>query len=130
MGSVPADRVGNASGILGTFRQLGSVLGVAVMGAILEDRLTANLHQALAHATHLPAAVKARLLSDMAGGARQMMMAGGVHATTGPVGHLVAEQFVAALHTTVEVAAGIALLGAVAALFIQDPRRGPGRPRA
>lgn len=121
MSSVPRDRVGNASGILGTFRQFGSVLGLSVMSAILADLLASNLRSALAGDTAIPAGVKQKLLAEAAGGARQMMMAGGGGASgdPGPAAHLVAEQFLASLHTTFEVAAAVALVGVVVALFIE-----------
>ena len=35
MGQVPPERVGNATGILSTSRQVGSVLGVAILGAVM-----------------------------------------------------------------------------------------------
>ncbi len=38
MGSVTPEKAGQASGVLSSFRQIGSVLGIAVMGAVLQNR--------------------------------------------------------------------------------------------
>jgi EmrB/QacA subfamily drug resistance transporter len=38
MGSVPAEKAGQASGVISSMRQVGSVLGIAVMGAVLQNR--------------------------------------------------------------------------------------------
>lgn len=38
MGSVPPEKAGQASGVISSTRQIGSVLGIAVMGAVLQNR--------------------------------------------------------------------------------------------
>jgi|WetSurMetagenome_2_1015567.scaffolds.fasta_scaffold04914_7 EmrB/QacA subfamily drug resistance transporter len=38
MGSVAPEKAGQASGVISSFRQIGSVLGIAVMGAVLQNR--------------------------------------------------------------------------------------------
>ena len=43
MATAPRDRVGNASGVLSTMRQIGSLMGIAVLGAVLQNRVTANV---------------------------------------------------------------------------------------
>ena len=50
---------GSASAILNTIRQLGAVIGSAVIGALLQNQLAGTLHdQAVSHATALPAAFR------------------------------------------------------------------------
>jgi EmrB/QacA subfamily drug resistance transporter len=44
MSAVPVAKSGVGSGMLNTFRQIGGALGIAVMGAILENRRAAELH--------------------------------------------------------------------------------------
>ena len=56
MGEVPPMLAGAASGLLNTTRQIGGALGGAIVGAILQNRLAASLHdQAVARAGALPA---------------------------------------------------------------------------
>ena len=43
MGSVPAEKAGQASGVISSMRQIGSVLGIAVMGAVLQNRAVAYI---------------------------------------------------------------------------------------
>lgn len=43
MGSVPLEKAGQASGVISSTRQIGSVLGIAVMGAILQNRAVAYI---------------------------------------------------------------------------------------
>jgi EmrB/QacA subfamily drug resistance transporter len=44
MSAVPVDKAGVGSGMLNTFRQVGGSFGIAVMGAILTNRSTSELH--------------------------------------------------------------------------------------
>jgi EmrB/QacA subfamily drug resistance transporter len=50
---------GSASAILNTIRQLGAVIGSAVIGALLQNQLATTLHdQAVSHSSSLPAAFR------------------------------------------------------------------------
>jgi EmrB/QacA subfamily drug resistance transporter len=48
MGSVVTAKSGQASGVLSTVRQTGSVLGIAVMGALLQNRAVAYIRESVA----------------------------------------------------------------------------------
>lgn len=48
MGSAPEEKAGQASGVLSTMRQLGAVLGIAVMGAVLQNRAVVYVEEAVA----------------------------------------------------------------------------------
>jgi EmrB/QacA subfamily drug resistance transporter len=47
MGSVIKEKSGQASGVLSTVRQVGSVLGIGVMGALLQNRAVAYVQQSV-----------------------------------------------------------------------------------
>ena len=60
MRDVEPRRAGAASGVLNTTRQLGGVIGSAVVGAVLQNRLASTLHsQAVSRAASLPAQIPA-----------------------------------------------------------------------
>lgn len=40
---IPSDEIGGASGVLSTTRQIGSVMGIAILGAVLQTSLNSNL---------------------------------------------------------------------------------------
>lgn len=48
MGSVAPERAGQASGVLSSMRQIGAVLGIAVMGAVLQNRAASYIQEGLA----------------------------------------------------------------------------------
>jgi EmrB/QacA subfamily drug resistance transporter len=48
MSTAPQEKAGAASGILSTMRQLGSVMGIAVMGAVLQNRAVAYVEGSVA----------------------------------------------------------------------------------
>ena len=59
MATAPKDRVGNASGVLSTMRQVGSLMGIAVLGAVLQNRVTANITEGVQAISQIPEATQA-----------------------------------------------------------------------
>jgi MFS family permease len=83
MGSVAPERAGQASGVISSTRQIGSVLGIAVMGTLLLNRAVAYLQTGIgakldASPFPLPAGTKQAILDAVATSASNMgQMAGG-----------------------------------------------------
>ena len=79
-GIAPA-QAGAASGVLNTSRQVGAALGAAIVGAVLQSRLTVSLHQeAVRSAGALPPAVAHRFVDSFTGVAgRGLQLGAGQH---------------------------------------------------
>ena len=77
MGSVSPEKAGQASGVISSFRQIGSVLGIAVMGAVLQNRAVGYIQQGVAAKLDaapfpLPAGAKQSILDAVGSSAVNM----------------------------------------------------------
>ena len=110
LSDVPRDESGQASGLQSSFRQLGSALGVALLGGLLVSRLAAATRANL-DALHLPAAAVDSITGAVKGTAG-IAIAG---LQSQPGGHAVAQAagdaMVQATRVTTGVAAGALVLG-------------------
>jgi EmrB/QacA subfamily drug resistance transporter len=70
LGSVPAEHSGMASSTTNTFRELGAVVGVAVLGSIINGQLTVNLVRRLT-AIGIPKAYQSLVVSAVTSGSYQ-----------------------------------------------------------
>jgi len=77
MATAPRERIGNASGVLSTMRQVGSLLGIAVLGAVLQNRVTANVTTGVAAIQGIPDAVKQKIVAAAAEGGAMGAPSGG-----------------------------------------------------
>ncbi|GAA4985178.1 hypothetical protein GCM10025734_08490 [Kitasatospora paranensis] len=107
--SVAPERAGMASGAVNTARQVGSVMGAALLGSLLTSRLTAELpHQLAAHG--VPSAARGPVAAGVAAG----------HAAAAPLPHgaraAIADAFTAGMHAGLVVNAVVFLGAAVLAL--------------
>jgi MFS transporter len=86
MRGVPPMLAGAASGVNNTIRQVGSVVGSAAVGALLQARLSTTLHEeAVSRSAQLPADARTALLAGFAKSAHGGVDVG-VHQATTPSG--------------------------------------------
>jgi EmrB/QacA subfamily drug resistance transporter len=144
--NVPPRLAGAASGVNNTVRQVGSVLGGAVVGAVLQNRLADALREEA-----LPPQARTGFVDGFAGAAKGGLEIGAAHHGTTPkvpagaapgvaqrvqelAGDVFAHGFVQAMKPTLLVPIVVALLGAAACLGVRryrTPEAGPapeGRP--
>jgi len=134
MATVPMERVGNASGVLSTLRQLGSVMGIAVLGAVLQNRVVANVVAGVEGIAGIPESVKKMIAERVAESGSQMGMgsmsgAGGQMSKT--FQSLFQGWFTDAVNTTFVVGMAVCLVGAVSAVLMGARVRtadAPGKP--
>jgi EmrB/QacA subfamily drug resistance transporter len=133
MNGVPPRLAGAASGLLNTSRQLGSVLGGAVIGAVLQSRLAVELRDgAVARAGELPAGERGRFVDAFHGSGGLEVGAGQTGARLGAnapadVVRLAVDvfrhAFVDALRPTLGIAVIVLVLAAGGALAARSARR-------
>ncbi len=72
MATAPKDRVGNASGVLSTMRQVGSLMGIAILGAVLQNQVTADITKGVDAITQIPDALKQKIIAAASSESMQM----------------------------------------------------------
>ncbi len=78
MRGVPPQLAGAASGVNNTLRQVGSVIGSAAVGALLQHELVVSLHnEAVTRSAALPAAVRGQFVAGVASSAKSGLDVGG-----------------------------------------------------
>ncbi|MGV9894437.1 hypothetical protein ACWDVV_08715, partial [Streptomyces tendae] len=112
--SVPTNRAGAGSALLNTLRQLGSALGVAVLGSILWSRYGSLMSDRLADRPVGVRRVAAESLASALG-------TGDAAATQAAV-----PTFLSAMHTTTLTAAGVCGIALLVTLFLR-PRHRTGK---
>ncbi|MHB8431723.1 MAG: hypothetical protein ACYDDZ_14570, partial [Acidimicrobiales bacterium] len=128
LGSVPAEHSGMAASSTNTFRELGAVVGVAILGSIVNGQLTVNLVRRLSK-IGIPKAYQQLVVSAVTTGAYQGQ-AKAATAKNHAITHIVDEVISAAygafghgLHLSLDIAGGLLLGSAVLALFTVYGRR-------
>jgi EmrB/QacA subfamily drug resistance transporter len=143
MRNVEPQMAGAASGVLNTVRQVGTVIGTAAVGALLQNRLVASwVADAKTQSRGLPAPVRAHLVagfqdaakSGLQIGAGQTGSAAKLPAGTPPAllhrieeigSYVFSHGFVTAMRWTAVMPVAIMLLSAASCLAIRRRQRGP-----
>lgn len=107
--SVAPERAGMASGAVNTARQIGSVMGTALLGSLLTSRLTADLPHQLA-AQGVPAAARGPIEAAVASGTTS------AKPPPGAVRAAIADAFTSGVHAGLAVNAAVFFAAAVVAL--------------
>ena len=129
---VPAEHSGMAAGATTTSRELGAVVGVAVLGSLVNGHLTVDLTQRLA-SLGIPAAFRDVVITAVETGQVPKGGAGGAAAAAQAFGPIVAKvidaaygAFRAGLTISLMVAGAVILVSGLVAWFTLAP--GPSRP--
>jgi EmrB/QacA subfamily drug resistance transporter len=130
MATAPRDRIGNASGVLSTMRQVGSLLGIAVLGAVLQNRVTANIAAGVDTIQGIPDAIKQEITDAAATGGSMGMPSGasGMPATAAAMMKTLFQGwFTDAVASTFIVAVALAAVGGMCALALRSDPAAAGR---
>jgi EmrB/QacA subfamily drug resistance transporter len=111
---------GAASGMFNTTRQVGTVIGTAGVGALLQNRLAAGfVSQVQQRAGQLPAAARQEMLARFAAAAKSGLAGGPAQHSTGLEISIFTHGFVQAMRPTMLVPILFLAAGAATCLFIQ-----------
>jgi hypothetical protein len=127
MGAARVEQSGAASGIMTTMRQIGSLLGIAILGAVLQTRLASGLVSTVNSTDGIPQEIKKVIINAINEGAMNFGDMSGINAGGMPdtaqaaMTQMFATEFASSLNMAMIVAAIFCLIGAIAALFIKNP---------
>jgi predicted MFS family arabinose efflux permease len=122
LSDVPVAQSGEASGLQSTVRQLGSALGVALLGGLLIGNLGTGFASALAE-THVPAAQQAKVVQIVKQSAGAAIPALEHDPQTAAVAPLAKSAMISAAKETTGLASGVLLIGLIATLALPGERR-------
>jgi EmrB/QacA subfamily drug resistance transporter len=111
---------GAASGVFNTTRQVGTVIGTAGVGALLQNRLIAGFTSQVAQrGANLPPAAREKLVAGFQAATKGGLEVGSGARTTGLAGEIFTHGFVAAMRPTILVPILFLLAGAASCVFIK-----------
>lgn len=119
---VPVAESGQASGLQSTFRQLGSALGVAILGTLLFVSLGKSTDAQLADAG-IPADARPAIVETVRHSAGAVIPSLQADQATATAGDAAAEAMVTASRVTTGIATGVILIGLAATLALPDATR-------
>jgi EmrB/QacA subfamily drug resistance transporter len=128
MRNVNPSLAGAASGVFNTTRQVGTVIGTAGVGALLQNRLVAGFtDQINQRGAHLPPAARDHLLIGFQAAAKGGLGVGPSHRATGLASQIFSHGFLEAMRPSILVPILFLLAGAVCSVFIkQQPAAASG----
>ena len=127
MRNVSPAMAGAASGVFNTTRQLGTVIGAAGVGALLQNRLVAGLtSQTRLRTAGLPPQVRERLLAGFQAAAKGGLQVGSGRRTTGLAGEIFTHGFVSAMRPTMLVPMVFIAAAALSCVFIKRRSKASG----
>ncbi|HUB23659.1 MAG TPA: DHA2 family efflux MFS transporter permease subunit [Streptosporangiaceae bacterium] len=142
MRDVDPRTAGAASGVLNTTRQVGSVIGTAAVGALLQNRLVSSLtSQAAAASASLPSQARGPFVSGFRQAATSGLL-GGAPSSSAPAGtspglaaqlrrlgaEVFSQGYVHAMRWTMVLPIAVIVLAAVSCLAIKNKAPGPDHP--
>ena len=126
MRNIDPRMAGAASGMFNTTRQVGTVVGTAGVGALLQNRLISGFtSQATQRTAGLPAPARATIIADFQQAARSGLEVGSGRRLSGLGGQIFTHGFVEAMRPTMGVPIVILLAGAASCLAIKRRQRSP-----
>jgi len=120
LAAAPRERGGMAGGAVTTFRQLGLVLGIAVLGGVFAGRVENVLRGEVPDAD--------RVAELLTGGQARVVTGSAPAEQRGALDELVHTAFASGLRWSFLVCAGVALIGAVLTVLLTRPRRSAAAP--
>jgi EmrB/QacA subfamily drug resistance transporter len=145
MQNVPPPLAGAASGVFNTTRQVGDVIGVVAVGALLQSQLATSLaHLATQRSAGLPGPVRQQFIAIFRESATGPIMAGTTGRIAAPsgipprlvprvtqlAGQVFGQGFVTAMHATIILPVVVIGLGAVSCLALRGRGQGAPNPAA
>lgn len=134
MATAPKERVGNASGVLSTTRQVGSLMGIAILGAVLQNRVTATITEGIQGVSQIPAAVKERIIAAAGSGSMQLSIPDTGNGMPAIARRMMEELFMRwftdAMASTFVVAVVLAVAGGLCALLLTSHVKHAGEDEA
>jgi len=128
LADVPPARSGQASGMQSTFRQVGSALGIAVLGTVLAVTLGNETQSRLAHLPHLPPGVRAGITASVKATAGQALTQLRRQPGNEAVVKAVDDALTQATHWAALAAALFVLCGFVMSWLLPNPQATPRDP--
>ena len=127
MRNVNPAMAGAASGVFNTTRQVGTVIGTAGVGALLQNRLLSSFtSQAAQRAARLPGPARDKIISGFQAAAKSGLEVGSGHSLGGLTGQIFTSGFVDAMRPTMLVPIAILFVAAASCLAMKG--RSSSRP--